>query len=129
MSSYFLLKWGVQIPYLFLAENQTPRSDSANFVPLEPNVLPPTSGAQVGSLYIGGGAANGTVQTCFDNYGDTGANYCLKEGSQNVAVRRMVGCIKGAAPCMKTDDDDAPPPPPPAVPPVVLIVALKPVKT
>ena len=29
---YFLLKWGVQSPYLF-HENQTPRSDSANSVP------------------------------------------------------------------------------------------------
>ena len=39
VSSYFLLKWGVQIPYLF-HENQTPRSDSANFVPLEPIFCP-----------------------------------------------------------------------------------------
>ena len=31
-SSYFLLKWGVQIPYL-LYENQTSRSDSAKSVP------------------------------------------------------------------------------------------------
>ena len=38
-SSYFLLKWGVQIPYLFHV-NQTPRSDSANFVPLEPIFCP-----------------------------------------------------------------------------------------
>eukprot|EP01048_Picozoa_sp_COSAG05_P014945 COSAG05_NODE_1745_length_4157_cov_2.148842_2_plen_1109_part_00 len=104
---------------------------------------------QVGSLYVGAGPANGTVQTCFDNYGgasacsssytwcprprvvfcilfsflfcftacvhlcvsDTGANYCLKEGTQNVGVRRMVQCILGVGPCpvlnrMKSDDDE-----------------------
>ena len=54
---------------------------------------------QVGSIYVGGGPANGTVQTCFDNYGDTGPNYCLRNGTQNVAVHRMVQCITGAGPC------------------------------
>ena len=53
----------------------------------------------MGSLYVGGGPANGTVQTCFDNYGDTGAAYCLKNGTQNVAVRRMVECLTGVGPC------------------------------
>jgi poly(3-hydroxybutyrate) depolymerase len=48
---------------------------------------------QVGSLYVGAGPANGTFQSCFDNYGDTGPDYCLKKGAQNVAVKRMVDCI------------------------------------
>ena len=39
MSSYFLLKWGVQIPYIF-HENQTPRSDLANLVHSKPNFCP-----------------------------------------------------------------------------------------
>ena len=46
MSSHFLLKWGVQIPYIF-HENQTPRSDSANLVTLEPIFCPQCFGAQV----------------------------------------------------------------------------------
>ena len=40
-SSYSLLKWGVHIPFLF-HEGQTPRSDSANFEPLELILLAPT---------------------------------------------------------------------------------------
>ena len=44
MSSSFLLKWGVQTPYLF-HENSTPRSDSANLEPSElifyPQILEP----------------------------------------------------------------------------------------
>ena len=39
MRSFFLLQRGVQILYLF-HENQTPRSDSANCVPLEPMFCP-----------------------------------------------------------------------------------------
>ena len=44
MSSYFLLKWGVQMLYIF-NQNQTPRSDSANLEPSEiifcPQILEP----------------------------------------------------------------------------------------
>ena len=39
MSSFFLLKWGVQIRYLF-NQNQTPHSDSANLEPSEPILCP-----------------------------------------------------------------------------------------
>ena len=39
MSSFFLLKWGVQILCLF-SQNQTPRSDSANLEPSEPIFYP-----------------------------------------------------------------------------------------
>ena len=39
MSSHFLLKRGVQMPYLF-HENQTPRSDAANLEPSEPVFCP-----------------------------------------------------------------------------------------
>ena len=39
MSSFFLLKWGVQILCLF-GQNQTPRSDSANLEPSEPIFCP-----------------------------------------------------------------------------------------
>ena len=39
MGSYFRLERGVQIPYIF-HENQTPRSDSANLVTLEPIFCP-----------------------------------------------------------------------------------------
>ena len=39
MSSFFLLKRGVQIPYLF-NQTQTPRSDSANLEPSEPILCP-----------------------------------------------------------------------------------------
>ena len=38
-SSFFLLKWGVQIMCLF-SQNQTPRSDSVNFVSSEPIFCP-----------------------------------------------------------------------------------------
>ena len=45
MSSFFLLKWGVQIPCLF-SQNQTPRSDTANLEPSEPIFCPQIAGAQ-----------------------------------------------------------------------------------
>ena len=45
MSSYFISKRAVQIQSRF-HQNQTPRSDSINFVPLEHNFLPPNCGAQ-----------------------------------------------------------------------------------
>ena len=39
MSSFFLLKWGVQIQYIF-NQKQTPRSDSANLETSEPIFCP-----------------------------------------------------------------------------------------
>ena len=39
MRSFFRLEWGVQILYIF-NQNQTPRSDSVNFVPLQPILCP-----------------------------------------------------------------------------------------
>ena len=62
MSSCFLLKWGAQIPYLFY-ENQTPRSDSANFEPSEPIFNPPNSGAQASSA---AGTRNSHLFHCSD---------------------------------------------------------------
>ena len=49
MGSYFRLKRGVQIPYL-IHENQTPRSDSAISVPVEPIPVRPTTTAEL--LYL-----------------------------------------------------------------------------
>ena len=52
---------------------------------------------QVGANYTGGGPATGTFQTCFDNYGDTGPDYSIKNGTQMVAVKRMIDAIMGTA--------------------------------
>ena len=43
MSLLFLLKWGVQILCLF-NQNRTPRSDSANLEPSEPQIMEPRHG-------------------------------------------------------------------------------------
>jgi len=45
-----------------------------------------------------GGYKNGTTQQkagCWDSYGDTGADYCLKKGVQMATVRRMINAISG----------------------------------
>ena len=62
---------------------------------------------QVGDTYIGKGDASGSVQTCFDNYGDTGAEYCLQNGTQMAAVERMINALR------KEQSPTPSPPPPP----------------
>ena len=52
---------------------------------------------QVGATYTGSGPASGSKQTCFDNYGDTGADYCLKNGTQMAAVSRMVNVLRSTS--------------------------------
>ena len=81
MSSYFLLYRGVQIPCLF-HEKSTPRSDSANFVPLEPifcfgtHVLPPNSGAQVSTGKVL--QTKVAVRVFVVTYADEGLDDCLR---------------------------------------------------
>ena len=64
MSSYFLLRWGVQIPYTF-HENQTPRSDSVNLEHLKKTIFSPQN--YPGYQYDNTTLSNGTNIPSYGN--------------------------------------------------------------